>query len=367
VSRFPTLRESPFPTLRESPFPTLRVSLVSALLVSLTVVAGCAGSGDDDGPRFSLLAVGATGAPESDADRYETQLDVAAALEEEDRKWPVDALLLLGSNFLDEGLAESELVARVATNIVRPYCRFLSLTGVRSKEVAKSCRLHPIDRHPVPVVALRGEHDLQAPESRRLQIGALPEFVRNWRMSGALAIAYELGPGLSVIALDSAPVFEGAEPIGLVDALKNSNGPWRILAAHHPLPIVEGGEGSQRQRAYREKILDAIERSGAKVQVVLSAHSRNLQLFTPEPPAHGLQVISGSGSGAAPIEAETPRRRLGASEPGFARVDLVGEGSQSQLVVTLRTLPKRFGSSVVGRVAVAMDGTVATAPEEDSP
>jgi hypothetical protein len=345
---------------------SLHPVLVSTLLGFLALaLPGCAGSGGDDGPRFSLLAVGATGAPESDKDRYETQLAVAAALEEEDRERPVDALILLGSNFLDEGLTESELVPRVAANIVRPYCRFLSLTASRSREVSKACPVHTIERHPVPVVALRGEHDLQAPESHRLQVEVLPEFVRNWRMSDAPAIAYALGPGLSVIAFDSAPVYAGGEPVGLVEALKSSHGPWRILAAHHPLPIVEGGVGSERQRAYREKILDAIELSGVKVQVVLSAHSHNLQLFTPEPPAHGLQVISGSGSSAAPIAGETPRRRLGVSEPGFARVDLVGEGSQAQLVVTLRTLPKRFGSSVVGRVAVAMDGSVAAAPEED--
>ena len=72
------LGNSRLPTLRVSRFPALRVSLVSALLVSLIGAAGCAGSGDDDGPRFSLLAVGATGAPKSDAARYETQLDVAA-------------------------------------------------------------------------------------------------------------------------------------------------------------------------------------------------------------------------------------------------------------------------------------------------
>ena len=75
------LGNSRLPTLRVSRFPTLRISLVSALLFSLIGAAGCAGSGDDDGPRFSLLAVGATGAPKSDAARYETQLDVAAALE----------------------------------------------------------------------------------------------------------------------------------------------------------------------------------------------------------------------------------------------------------------------------------------------
>lgn len=341
------------------PQPSLRVA---AVLGSLALaVSGCAGSDRDDGPRFSLLAVGATGAPAGDETRYATQLAVGAAMEEEDRRQPVDALLLLGSNFLDEGLAEPVLVPRIAANLVRPYCRFLSLTGPRSREVSDACPLHPIQRHPVPVVALLGDLDLEAPDSRRLQIEQIPEFVRNWRMSGDPAVSYPLGPGVSVIAFDSAPVYAGGEPEGLVEALRRARGPWRILAAHHPTARVDGDE---RQRAYREKILDAIELSGVTVQLVLSAHAHDLQVLTPEPPAHGLQVISGAGSGADPIRGESPRRRFAAAEPGFARVDLVGEGSRSQLVVTLRTLPRSFGSSVVGRVAVALDGAVPDAPAE---
>jgi len=145
---------------------------------------------------FSLLAVGDTGAPPSDPERYRTQLAVAAGMSESDRERPVQALVLLGDNFYPDGLLKSELALRVRANLVRPYCRFLEIAGPRAAEIADACAAPATGRDPIPVFALLGNHDHHLPESPTLQRTVLREFFANWRMPAGLVAVHDLPGGL---------------------------------------------------------------------------------------------------------------------------------------------------------------------------
>jgi len=126
----------------------------AALALLLHFAAGIAAPAGAEPPRFSLLALGDTGAPPDDSEGYETQLAVAAAMAASDRARPVRALVLLGDNFYPDGLARAESVARIRANLVRPYCRFLALAGPRASEVSDACAAPAARRDPLPVFAL---------------------------------------------------------------------------------------------------------------------------------------------------------------------------------------------------------------------
>jgi hypothetical protein len=319
-----------------------RFAALAALLLLFTAVCGAPAQAEP--PQLSLLAVGDTGAPPDDADGYRTQLAVAAAMASADRAHPVDALLLLGDNFYPDGLLRADLVARLRANVVRPYCRFLWLAGPRASEVADACDVPLEDRHPVPLFAVLGNHDYRSPESPALEREAPHLFLANWHLPLGAAAVYELGSGVSLVAFESDPVFEGADAAPLAEALRASRGPWRIVAAHHPIANRDRGSEQERHARYRAAVLEAVSAAGVPVQLVLAGHEHNLQVLAMDPPAPPLHVIAGGGSGARSLYGPDPRRKAGFKRPGFARLDLVGAGPgearETRLVASLYALPR---------------------------
>ena len=91
--------------------------------------------------RFSMLAVGDTGQSHWLPSLREGQLAVARALTAADLARAADALVLLGDNFYPRGLTAAELIPRIRTNLVWPYCRFVALGGRDSRAVADACTL----------------------------------------------------------------------------------------------------------------------------------------------------------------------------------------------------------------------------------
>ena len=260
---------------------------------------------------LSLLALGDSGARPDDPPRVAAQLAVGAALEAEDRRRPVDALVLLGDLFYDSGLSGDALAARVRANLVRPYCRFLDLTAPRSPEVAGACELPQASRHPVPIHVVLGNHDYMTPGSVELERDGVPLFLANWRMPAGPAAVAELGHGVSLVLFDSDPVFRGAAPAtGLAAALRAARGPWRVLVAHQPIAVVGTSERETYAR-FRALVLTEIAAAGVPVQLYLSGHEHNLQALVMEPPAPPLHVIAGGGSGGRSLHDLNPRRRAG--------------------------------------------------------
>ena len=99
--------------------------------------------------------------------------------------------------------------------------------------------------------------------------------------------------------------------------------------------------------------------------VLLAGHAHSLQLSlaaAPDPPLH---ATAGSASGIGDLEPPEPRRVAAALAPGFGRLDVVGEGSDERLVVTLyRLLPAPLDRAssrrlVVTRYAVDLAGNAA--------
>ncbi len=321
----------------------------------------------DPPPRLSLLATGDTGSTRRFAPLFEGQLAVAHALAEEDRARPVDALVLLGDNFYWHGLGRSELVKRLRTNLVGPYCHFLALGGPRSAEVEDACTIPRRLRHPVPVFAVLGNHDLELPESARLQREVVPEFVPAWTMSPGLARTIELGEGVSLVLFESEVAIDDRDAIhaALVEAIRGARGPWRIVATHRP--VATDDLGGVPLGGYPAFVRDAIADSGRPVQLVLAAHHHSLQAFALEEPSRLLQIGVGSGSRAGPPLAQDPPGSLfGALDLGFARVDLIGRGDRERLAVSLFStarwplLARMSRHAHRARFEVDLDGGVTT-------
>jgi hypothetical protein len=288
----------------------------------------CLAPGDS---RASLLAVGDVGQVPGYTGLFDTQLSVAAALDFEHRERPVDAFVLLGDNFYPRGLAEEDMPQRIRENLVRPYCRFMNLRGSRAALVAKACRLSPEQRQPVPFIAVLGNHDTEQPGSADLERLEVRNFISNWRMSRDLADATDLPGGVSVIHFDSVGLRAGEDIAPLVDALRASRGPWRILVGHHPL--LEGGIA--REDTYRDAILQALERAGVRAHLLLTGHEHNLQVGVTGLTSLPLQVIAGSGAGARAARNEVLGREFIRILPGYARVDLERTGGEERLVVSI--------------------------------
>jgi hypothetical protein len=321
------------------------LTLTRAAALLLLLVAAAAAPAGSEPPHFSLLAVGDTGAPPDDSEGYETQLAVAAAMAASDRARPVRAMVLLGDNFYPDGLVREELVARIRANLVRPYCRFLALAGPRASEVSDACVPPASRRNPLPLFALLGNHDYHSPESPALQRAVPRHFFANWLMPSGAAAVYELDAGVSLVLFDSDPVFEGAGAAPLAEALRTSRGPWRILAAHHPIANRDRGSERERHARYRRVVLEAVSAAGVPVHLALAGHEHNLQLLAMPPPAPALHAIAGGGSGARSLHGPDPARKAGFEQPGFARVDLVGAADaagpgSARLVVSLYGLPR---------------------------
>jgi hypothetical protein len=286
--------------------------------------------------RAALIAVGDVGQPASYTRWFDTQLSVAAAMDREHRERPVDALVLLGDNFYPLGLALEDAAERIRENLVEPYCRFLDLRGSLSARVASACRLSPELRRPVPLLAVLGNHDYMQPGSVDLERREVPQYISNWRMSSDLADVTELSGGLSVIHLDSVGLRAGEDIAPLVDALRASRGPWRVLAAHHP--ILERGD--PEEDAYRDTLVRALEQAGVSAHALLAGHEHNLQVGLTGLARLPLQVIAGAGAGARPSRSQILGRRFSRVRPGYARVDLERIGDSEALVVSLSSVAR---------------------------
>lgn len=274
--------------------------------------------------RWSLLATGDTGRNSTLPRLFEGQLSVAQAMTEEARRAPVNGVALLGDNFYSHGIDHEHLVERIRTNLVRPYCHFLDLSGPRSKEVENACPIDVRERRPVDLFAVLGNHDLERPESVRLQRRVIPDFLPGWRMSEALAQVFEVAPGVSLILFESEIAIDDEAAIkqALKRALSDARGPWRILATHRP--IATDDEGFPAVGGYPRFVREAIAESGQTVQLVLAGHHHSLQVFEIGAPTPSLHIGIGSGSRAAPPLARNhPDARFGALVLGFARIDLI--------------------------------------------
>ncbi len=316
---------------------TALLALCAALaLVACSDGGTKAAAGAESAARLSLLATGDTGRDRILRTLFEGQLAVAHAMTEEDRSRPVDGLVLLGDNFYWHGLDREHLVERVLRNLVVPYCHFLALTGPRSSEIESGCRTPLSARHPIPVYAVLGNHDLENPESPQLQREVVPDFLPGWTMSASLTRVIELGQGVSLILFESEVAIRDRDAIraALIQAIGDAPGPWRILATHRP--IATDDLGGPQEGGYPGWVQDAIAASGRPVQLVLVGHHHNLQAFALHEPSSLLQVVAGSGSRAEPPLAQDPPGSLfGALELGFARVDLIGAGAEERLSVSL--------------------------------
>ncbi len=359
-------------------------SLRATASLLLAVALGCA-AGRPEAPgsvspsahaiRFSLLAVGDTGRPAKLLRPLDPQRAVARGLVAEDRRRPADALVLLGDNFYWRGLESHELVERIRENLVAPYCRFVELGGPRSEEVRGACGLEKSERRALPLYAILGNHDHASAESPALQREAIPRFVSNWHVPPGLVEVVEFPAGVSLILLDSVALREhGADAEPLLEALRRSRGPWRILAAHHPLAWARdpGRRSDPVQQAYRERVLRLVESAGVDVHLVLSGEEHNLQLIEMAPPGPRVQVVAGSGSSVREVSSSNPDARFALDELGFARVDLVGEGEAERLAVSLfstASVPVFDGDPprLVARWAVEPDGAAGELRELPAP
>jgi 3-deoxy-D-manno-octulosonic acid kinase len=334
---------------------TLLTTLVTTLLLGCPEPARESNASQSPIPRLSLLATGDTGRSRSLPALFEGQLAVASALEQEDRGAPVDGLIFLGDNFYWHGLDREHLVERIERNLVSPYCHFLRLDGPRSHEVESACGTPIGERHPVPLYAVLGNHDLELPESAQLQREVVPEFLPDWRMSESLADVVELEEGVSLILFESELAIHDQQTVetALIQAIRNAKGPWRILATHRP--IATDDLGGRPIGGYPIWVRDAIAKAGRPVQLALAGHHHNLQAFALLEPSPLLQIGAGSGSRSAPpLAKDLPSSLFGAIELGFARIDLIGTGSSERLSISIfATAPWPIWARLAGHSELA--------------
>ncbi|MEN8160961.1 MAG: metallophosphoesterase [Myxococcota bacterium] len=322
-------------------------------MLRLLLVAGClglGGPGHAEPETLSLLAFGDTGKPVSWPTTFVPQYRVGEAMAREDRRAPVDALLLLGDIFYPDGLTRRTLRDRMRMNLAGPYCHFLSLTQKGRQAARSHCDRDPEQTHPVPILAVTGNHDLGRGQGVRLQRERLPVFLENWLMP-ADARSYELGAGLSVIGFHSDYVKKGMPATALAEALRESKGPWRIVIAHHP--IADPGKGWDS--AYAQRVRDAIAAAGHPVHLFLAGHEHSLQALRAGGAA--LHVVSGAGgAGVRPITPTRVERLYGEALHGFVRLHV----SPEALDVTFLALDGTFDRDAEprARFRVAPDGTV---------
>jgi hypothetical protein len=343
-----------------------------ALLLAFAV--GMLGSGVEEppvglpNPRFSLLAVGDTGDRPGWVSSLDRQASVAFGMEQEDRRERVDGVLFLGDQFYDHGLLHEELVDRVLGNLVVPFCYFVDLSGPRSFEVADAC-FPSRSAGPPPLYAVLGNHDVRERESPMLETRVLPQFVSNWNLPEEKAKTFELGEGVSLTLFDSNYLLHTRDPAPLREALAAARGPWRILAAHHPIGTSrdDGYKKADGVGRYGALVRKAVEEAGVPVQLMLAGHEHNLQVIRMDPPGPRLVVVSGGGSRPTPVKTNSRGRLFAREGLGFVRVDLHGNAERARLVVTLfaaplwRSLAGRH-PEMLARWSVTTDGDVFAEP-----
>jgi hypothetical protein len=299
---------------------------------------------------LSLLAFGDTGKQTSWPERSMPQYRVAEAMAREDRRAPVQALLLLGDNFYGHGLVAETLERRVRENLAGPYCHFLALTRAGRRVLGDACDRAPEATHPVPFLAVLGNHDVGLGQGSALQRHGIPRLVGNWLLPED-ARSYELGAGVSLVLFHSTEIVHGAPAHALERALRESRGPWRIVAAHHP--IADPGKGWRAD--YAARVLAAIEASGRSVHLFLAGHQHSLQAL--RAPGAALHVVSGAGGAQIRSISPTPHESLFAeARYGFVRVD----ASPAALDVTFLSLRGPWDRTAEPRahLRVTPDGAV---------
>jgi hypothetical protein len=337
----------------------MRRALVALAL--LACAAAFAQPADDTAERriVSLFALGDTGQEPGEMAFKNGQLAVAAALAAEDRRAPINALVLLGDNFYPDGLEEDEVEERVRENLVGPYCRFVELRGSLSGEVDEACSLAREERRPVPIFAVLGNHDYERRESPRLQRQAVPRYVSNWRMPQKDAELVELEGGVSLVLFDSTQLYDGRGADDLARALRRAQGPWLVLAAHHP-PIEV--ERERYERGYIRRVAEILDDADRTAHVFLAGHEHNLQLVKLKKPLPRLLAIAGGGSEARGLRRSEPKPLFAVEREGFARVDLIQGEGRERLRVTLfgaPGLPILVGSpEALASAEVELDGSV---------
>jgi hypothetical protein len=178
-------------------------------------------------PVLSFFALGDAGEVPGLFPSLDSQRAVGRALEHEDRRAPVDALVFLGDNFYEHGLSRGDMVERLRANLVMPYCGLVELAGPRSSEVKDACSPSEPSRKKPPLYAVLGNHDAQSDESRVLQIREVPltsrtgACPRKWPKSSSSGAA----SGPRALRLEIAARRRRPEP--LRDALRAARGPWR--------------------------------------------------------------------------------------------------------------------------------------------
>jgi hypothetical protein len=340
--------------------------LVLALGATWVAQRDATGTAEEGGaaPLASLLAVGDTGVEPGWLAVAEGQRAVGRGLAREDTRSPVAALLLLGDNFYERGLRARELVERVRENVVAPYCRFVDLSAPRSAEVRAACP-DGAGRTPAPrLLAVLGNHDVRSDESPALQAGRVAELVRNWELSDRPARTVELGSGLSLVLFDSNHLRDTRDRAPLRAALREAAGPWRILAAHHPI-----GTRGKHSEGYEADVRRAVREAGVPVQLMLAGHEHNLQVVALDDPGPRVVVVAGAGARPRPVKHQIPGRLFGFEGLGFARVDLLAEESGERLRVTLFSAPRwasllGLAPDVLGRWSVGPDDALAVEPLE---
>lgn len=341
---------------------------VAAALVLAAAGLGTRGAGRPLAtPRragFSLIALGDTGRPPHWLAAVNGQYAVANAIARVDQRRAIDALVLLGDNFYFDGLLPRQLVERVRGNLVVPYCRFLDLSGPRSSEVEDACATPVEERRPVPVLAVLGNHDVESPESPRLQTEEIPQFIVNWQLPSASAETVELAPGVSLILFDSNRLIEEADPRPLYDAIRAAEGPWRVLVAHHPIgtSLDDGYSPETGFGRYGELVRRAVAEAGVPVALLLAGHEHNLQVLELPSPGPALEVVAGGGAHAFPVRSTSPARRFALKSLGFVRVDFP-ESPAERLDVRLFATSKGralmgMGPERVARWSVGVGGDV---------
>jgi hypothetical protein len=339
-----------------------------ALLLALGAAPACAVAEERPAtapPVLSLLALGDTGEPPEMWSELDPQTAVAEAMVAADRAAPVDGVVLLGDNFYPEGLKESDVKERLRQNVVRPYCHFLALTPRGEGSLSEACRAPAAARNPVPLFVVLGNHDYKEKESPLLQRKLVPEYIASWRMPRGQAEVHELGEGVSLVLLNSMEVVHGESAQAFARQVARSKGPFRIVAAHHPL--ADPGHGFDRD--YARDVAAALEEAGVPVQLALAGHEHNLQVLeTPDLPR--LHVVAGSGSDTRELSETGAQRHFASDSLGFARVDLVrDEPGSERLVVTLYEVasptPLHPNEPVAAaRFAVDREGGVTELPVE---
>jgi hypothetical protein len=324
----------------------LRLQATKLLGLCGICVLGTLGCGEaqprisDAKPAVSILAVGDTGRPHNwFPSMLEGQISVANGMAAEDQREPVEAVVLLGDNFYDDGLVRETMPAQIRQNVAYPYCQFVALDGPRSDEIAGVCKSPRDKNQPTQILAVLGNHDLITEGSPQLQCQEVEDFISNWTLPCGYAQTIELDGGLSVILFNSEKRGDKDQTAQLEEAIRNSKGPWRVLASHRPITMDDDSQPLDRG-GWIDRL---VGRAGVPVHAIASGHHHNLQLFETPGSGPNLHAIVGSGArarGRPPNAVAHPARRFGTSKLGFARIDVLDSGEGERLYVSLFSTPK---------------------------